>query len=93
MKWIKKIVERITRSDAPLNDSFGVNHHKIDCQSGMIDFVCVTIDNSHYFSFDFWTKELCRNNACRYWEDIIQAFKEIYGNIKVTDNLKTNENE
>ena len=89
MKWIKKIVERITSSDAPLNNSFRVNQHKIDCQSGMRDFVCVIIDNLHHFSFDFWTKELCRDNTCRYWEDITQAFKEIYENIKVIDNFKT----
>ncbi len=53
MKWIEKMVERITRSDTPLNNRFKVNQHEIDCQSGMSDYVSVWIDNEHNFSFDF----------------------------------------
>lgn len=93
MKWIEKMVERITRSDAPLNNSFRIDRHKIDCQSGMSDYMDVTIDNSHKFSFDFLTKELCRVRDCKYWEYIILSLRDIYGNIKVTDNFKINENE
>lgn len=89
MKWINKMVERITRKDTPLNNSFKISRHQINCQSGMNDFVDVLIDNSHNFSFDFWTKELYRDSECQYWEHIIQAFKDIYGSIKVVDDFKT----
>ena len=85
MKWIDKMVEHLTRKDTPLNDSFKINRHQIDCQSGTSDFVDVVIDNSHHFSFDFWIKELYLDSECGYLEHIIQAFKNIYGTIKVVD--------
>lgn len=88
MKWIEKMVERITRIDTPLNNRFKVNQHDIDCQSGMSDYVSVWIDNEHNFSFDFLTKELCRHYGCPYWEDIMQEFKTIYKHIVVKDTLK-----
>lgn len=93
MKWIEKMVERITRNNAPLNNNFIINQHKIDCQSSTPDFMCVNIDHEHNFSFDFWTKELCSHSGCPYWGDITQEFKKIYENIIVKDNLKINDNE
>ena len=59
MKWIDKMVERITRKETALNDHFCVNRHTVVCQSGMTDYVSVTIDNTDGFDFDFWTKQLC----------------------------------
>ena len=37
MKWIDKMVERITRKETALNDHFCVNRHTVVCQSGMTD--------------------------------------------------------
>ena len=42
MKWIDKMVERITRKETALNDRFCVNRHTVVCQSGMTDYVSVT---------------------------------------------------
>lgn len=53
MKWIDKMVERITRKETALNDRFCVNRHTVVCQSGMTDYVSVTIDNTDGFDFDF----------------------------------------
>lgn len=53
MKWIDKMVERITRKETALNDHFCVNRHTVVCQSGMTDYVSVTIDNTDGFDFDF----------------------------------------
>lgn len=53
MKWIDKVVERITRKETALNDRFCVNRHTVVCQSGMTDYVSVTIDNTDGFDFDF----------------------------------------
>ena len=39
MKWIDKMVERITRKETALNDHFCVNRHTVVCQSGMTDYV------------------------------------------------------
>lgn len=53
MKWIDKMVERITRKETALNDRFCVNRHTVVCQSGTTDYVSVTIDNTDGFDFDF----------------------------------------
>lgn len=47
------MVERITRKETALNDRFCVNRHTVVCQSGMTDYVSVTIDNTDGFDFDF----------------------------------------
>lgn len=47
------MVERITRKETALNDHFCVNRHTVVCQSGMTDYVSVTIDNTDGFDFDF----------------------------------------
>ena len=64
MKWIDKMVERITRKETALNDRFCVNRHTVVCQSGTTDYVSVTIDNTDGFDFDFWTKQLCFEKDC-----------------------------
>lgn len=79
MKWIDKMVERITRKETALNDHFCVNRHTVVCQSGMTDYVSVTIDNTDGFYFDFWTKQLCFEKDCKYRSEIKAAFDKIYG--------------
>ena len=53
MKWIDKMVERITRKETALNDRFCVNRHTVVFQSGKSVYVSETIDNSVGFVFDF----------------------------------------
>lgn len=79
MKWINRMVERITRKDAVLNNCFNVNRHRVVCQSGMTDYVCVLIDNAEGFSFDFWTKQLSFEHGCKYRFEIMTAFSKVYG--------------
>lgn len=64
------MVERITRKETALNDHFCVNRHTVVCQSGMTDYVSVTIDNTDGFDFDFWTKQLCFEKDCKYRSEI-----------------------
>ena len=61
------MVERITRKETALNDRFCVNRHTVVCQSGMTDYVSVTIDNTDGFDFDFWTKQLCFEQKESVW--------------------------
>ena len=49
MKWIDKMVERITRKETALNDRFCVNRHTVVCQSGTTDYVSVTIFGQNNF--------------------------------------------
>ena len=72
------MVERITRKETALNDRFCVNRHTVVCQSGMADYVSVTIDNTDGFDFDFWTKQLCFEKDCKYHSEIKAAFDKIY---------------
>ena len=58
MKWIEMMVKKLTARYMSLNKQFKVQRHTIVCQSGMEDYVSVTIDCTESFSFDFWTKEL-----------------------------------
>ena len=73
------MVERITRKETALNSRFSVNQHTVVCQSGMTDYVSVTIDNTDGFDFDFWTKQLCFENDCKYRSEIKEALGKIYG--------------
>ena len=56
MKWIEMMVKKLTARYMSLNRQFKVQRHTIVCQSGMEDYVSVTIDCTESFSFDFWTK-------------------------------------
>lgn len=84
-KWLSRLIDKITKSDQPNNDSFVYYGHLVSLQSGTRDFVDVYISDMDYrnqwhFSFDFWTKEL---DFFGYgdWDGrdaIIQAFRRIY---------------
>lgn len=91
-KWLKRLVDKITRSNCPNNNYFLYYGHKIVLQSGTCDYVDVTIsamDNNDLigFSFDFWTKELHFKAYTDYDErdTIISVLRQIYGNLSITD--------
>lgn len=88
MKWIEKMVRKIADRQMALNRQFKVQRHTIVCQSGMVDYVSVTIDCTESFSFDFWTKILTCEYGSRYFEDVSEAFKKVYGNITIVNNTK-----
>lgn len=44
MKWIDMMVKKLTARYMSLNRQFKVQRHTIVCQSGMEDYVSVTID-------------------------------------------------
>ena len=54
MKWIEMMVKKLTARYMSLNRQFKVQRHTIVCQSGMEDYVSVTIDHTESFSFDFF---------------------------------------
>ena len=54
----------------------------------MEDYVSVTIDCTESFSFDFWTKELTCEYGSRYFDDVSEAFRKVYGNITIINNSK-----
>lgn len=88
MKWIDSMVRKLTARYMSLNTQFKVQRHTVVCQSGMEDFVNVTIDGTESFSFDFWTKELTCEYGSRYFEEVSDAFRKVYGNISVINNSK-----
>ena len=77
MKWIEMMVKKLTARYMSLNS-----------QSGMEDYVSVTIDCTESFSFDFWTKELTCEYGNRYFDDVSEAFRKVYGNIIIINNSK-----
>ena len=81
MKWIEMMVKKLTAR-------YMVQRHTIVCQSGMEDYVSVTIDCTESFSFDFWTKELTCEYGSRYFDDVSEAFRKVYGNITIINNSK-----
>lgn len=88
MKWIEKMAKKIADRQMALNRQFKVQRHTIVCQSGIEDYVSVTIDCTESFSFDFWTKELTCEYGGRYFEDVSEAFRKLYGNIIIINNSK-----
>lgn len=95
-KWINRLVEKITKTESPLNNEFDYYGRHIVQLSGTPDYTEVTIwdDNSRYgdlasFSFDFLTKNLhfegYENDDIR--EAIVMAFVKLYDKICVSDEL------
>ena len=81
--WLTRLIDKITKTDCPNNDSFNYYGRKVVLSSGTRDFVDVTIHDGHSqvcFSFDFWTKELCLESYETYTQRdvIIKAFRRIY---------------
>ena len=82
------MVKKLTARYMSLYRQFKVQRHTIECQSGMEDYVSVTIDCLEYFSFVFWTKELTCEYGNRYFDDVSEAFRKVYGNITIINNSK-----
>lgn len=91
-KWIMHLIDKITQSDAPLNNYFNYYGYEITQMSGTVDYTDVYIRDGRNtladFSFDFWTKELnfesYENDELRF--AIVDAFVSIYEEVNVSDN-------
>ncbi|WP_300729618.1 hypothetical protein [uncultured Bacteroides sp.] len=84
MKWIDRMVEKVTRCSTPLNTSFKMGVHAVVCRSGLPDYVCVNVDGIDLFSFDFWLKELVIESSCQCPYNIVDAFDMLYDDVHVT---------
>mgnify|MGYP006916030323 CR=1 FL=1 len=93
-KWLYRLIDRITKSDAPNNNYFDYYGHHVNQLSGTVDYTSVTIYKRCKFpitlldfSFDYWTKELVLESYPDYEirNALVDAFLECYGNIRVTD--------
>lgn len=94
---IKRLINKITKSDAPLNNSFYYYKYKILQYSGTVDYTDVTIMDYEgnrvicSFTFDFLKKELNFEDykTVEIRNVIIEAFKECYEGVKlsITDEL------
>lgn len=92
--WVRKLVDKITKTGAPLNNHFYYYDYEVYQMSGTVDYTAVTISTKYHpcqqivdFSFDFWTKEL---HFVSYIDEnirisIIKAFTEFYDNVNVSD--------
>lgn len=97
-KWLSNLIDRITKNDQSLNDTFTYYGKEVTLQSGTTDYMDVYIrDNDGYisFTFDFWTKELVIDNVLfeSQAKAIISAFRRIYGYIDITNNTEEEEEE
>lgn len=93
-KYIRRLVERITRSSQSLNDSFDYYKRQVTLQSGTRDFMAVTVTETDdrlfgsqlCFDYDFDLRILnieatqCRKMTNR----LVEAFKDIYSGVKVS---------
>lgn len=91
-KWVKRLINKITKDDAPLNNHFEYYGYTIMQGSGTRDFTDVTIlDKKNHsiaeFDYDFLTEELIFSSYC---DDeirmaILKGFLECYNAIRVSD--------
>lgn len=90
---IKRLIDKLTRTEQSLNDTFNYYEFKVIIQSGTNGYfnadVSLKEDNYCYitsFSFDYWTKEVHIRNAVNdnVIMNIIEGFDILYGknNIK-----------
>ena len=90
---IKRLIDKLTRTEQSLNDTFNYYEFKVIIQSGTNGYfnadVSLKEDNHCYiasFSFDYWTKEVHIRNAVNdnVIMNIIEGFDILYGknNIK-----------
>ena len=85
---IKKLINRITKTTQPNNDSFTYYSYNVTLQSGTPDYVVVSVKtedaNVMEFDFDFQIKKLgitfvdTDETLCA----IINSFKELYSDVK-----------
>lgn len=89
---IKRLINKITKSDSPLNNSFYYYKYKILQYSGTVDYTDITIMDYEgnkvicSFTFDFLLKELNfeEYKTVEIRNVIIEAFKECYEGIKLS---------
>ena len=90
---IKRLIDKLTRTEQSLNDTFNYYEFNVIMQSGTNGYfnadVSLKEDNHCYiasFSFDYWTKEVHIRNAVNdnVIMNIIEGFDILYGknNIK-----------
>lgn len=82
---LKRLINKITKSNAPLNNSFSYYNYTVGQYSGTCDYTDVTIADFKNrtecsFTFDFLTKELNFESykTVEIRNAIIEAFKECY---------------
>lgn len=98
---LKRLINKITKSDSPLNNSFYYYKYKILQYSGTVDYTDVTIMDYEgnkvicSFTFDFLVKELNfeEYKTVEIRNVIIEAFKECYEDVRlyITDELLNEE--
>ena len=89
---IKRLINKITKSDSPLNKSFYYYKYKILQYSGTVDYTDITIMDYEgnkvicSFTFDFLLKELNfeEYKTVEIRNVIIEAFKECYEGVKLS---------
>ena len=93
---LKRLINKITKSNAPLNNSFSYYNYTVGQYSGTCDYTDVTIADFKNrtecsFTFDFLTKELNSEEykSVEIRNAIIEAFKECYEDVRlyITDEL------
>ena len=87
-KWLKRLVDKITKTDCPNNNYFWYYGHEVTLQSCQSDFMDVIIEDDESticFDFDFYYKELNLQSYRDYDERdaIINAFRSVYGRIVI----------
>lgn len=89
---IKRLINKITKSDSPLNNSFYYYNYKVLQYSGTVDYTDITIMDYEGneaicdFNFDFLLKELNFESykTVEIRNVIIEAFKECYEGVKLS---------
>lgn len=89
---IKKLIDRITKTTAPINNSFKYYHYQVEQRSNNLLYTDVSImdyetgEEKYSFSFDFMLKELCLTSYkdIEVRDTIIKAFKDYYYGYKFT---------
>lgn len=81
--WLTRLIDKITKTDCPNNNSFIYYNHRVDLMSGTVDYVDVHISDMDYsnqksFTFDYWTKELCFTSYDNYDQvSIMREYNEL----------------
>lgn len=89
---LKRLINKITKSDSPFNNSFYYYKYKILQYSGTVDYTDITIMDYEgnkvicSFTFDFLLKELNfeEYKTVEIRNVIIEAFKECYEGVKLS---------
>lgn len=90
---IKRLIDKLTRTEQPNNDVFDYYEFYVVKQSGTRDYfsVDVSLKENQYdyvasFSFDYWTKEVHITDAVN--DDVIMNIIEGFDNLYGKNNIK-----